>query len=86
MDTPLKLNNQDRLNIRNNEEIDDFIILQAINLLQKQYPTINTHPPSLVFSTGYSYCPSETVRITHTGAHHWVLLYPCIRKLQYTTA
>ena len=57
----LNLTNQDRLNIRNNEEIDDFIILQAINLLQKQYPTITTQAPSLAFSTGYSYCPSETV-------------------------
>ena len=70
----LNLTNQDRLNIRNKEEIDDFIILQAMNLLQKQYPTITTQPPSLAFSTGYSYCPSETVQITHTGAHHWVLL------------
>ena len=45
----LNLTNQDRLNIRNNEEIDDFIILQAMNLLQKQYPTITTQPPSLYF-------------------------------------
>ena len=45
-----------------------------MNLLQKQYPTITTQPPSLAFSTGCSYCPSETVQITHTGAHHWVLL------------
>ena len=43
----------------NNEEINDFIILQAMHLLQKQYPTITTQPSSLVFSTGYSYCPSE---------------------------
>ena len=70
----LNLTNQDRLNIRNNEEIDDFIILQAMNLLQKQYPTITTQPPSLAFSTGCSYCPSKTVQITHTEAHHWVLL------------
>ena len=66
----LNLTNQDRLNIQNNEEIDDFIILQAMNLLQKQYPTITTQPPSLAFSTGYSYCPSETVQITHTGSRH----------------
>ena len=66
----LNLTNQDRLNIRNN----DFIILQAMNLLQKQYPTITTQSPSLAFSTDYSYCLSETVQITHTGAHHWVLL------------
>ena len=70
----LNLTNQDRLKIRNNEEINDFIILQAMNLLQKQYSTITTQPPSLAFSTGYSYCPSETVQITHTGAHHWILL------------
>ena len=49
MNTRFKLTNQDRLNIRNNEEIDDFIILQAMNLLQKQYPTITTQPPSLYF-------------------------------------
>ena len=77
----LNLTNQDRLNIRNNEEIDDFIILQAMNLLQKQYPTITTQPPSLAFSTGYSYCPSETVQITHTGAHHWVLLSSMYSKI-----
>ena len=70
----LNLTNQGRLNIRNNEEIDDFIIPQAMNLLQKQYPTITTQPPSLAFSTGYSYCPSEAAEITHTGAPHWVLL------------
>ena len=77
----LNLTNQDRLNIRNNEEIGDFIILQAMNLLQKQYPTITTQPPSLAFSTGYSYCPSETVQITHTGAHHWVLLLSMYSKI-----
>ena len=66
----LNLTNQDRLNIRNNEETDDFIILQAMNLLQKQYPTITTQLPNLAFATGYSYCPSETIQITHTGAQH----------------
>ena len=81
MNTRFKLTNQDRLNIRNNEEIDDFIILQAMNLLQKQYPTITTQTPSLAFSTGYSYCPSETVQITHTGAHHWVLLSSMYSKI-----
>ena len=69
----LNLRNQDRLNIWNNEEIGDFIILQAMNLLQKQYPIITTQPPSFAFSTGYSYCPSETVQIAHTGAHHGFL-------------
>ena len=34
----LNLTNEDQLNIRNQEEIDDFIILQAMNLLQKQHP------------------------------------------------
>ena len=81
MNTRFKLTNQDRLNIRNNEEIDDFIILQAMNLLQKQYPTITTQTPSLAFSTGYSYCPSETVQITHTGEHHWVLLSSMYSKI-----
>ena len=79
--TDLNLTNQDRLNIRNNEEIDDFIILQGMNLLQKQYPTITTQPPSLEFSAGYSYCPSETVKITHTGVHHWVLLSSMYSKI-----
>ena len=70
----LNLTNEGRRYIRNNEEIDDFIIPQAMNLLQKQCPTITTQPPSLAFSTGYSYCPSEAAEITHTGAPHWVLL------------
>ena len=77
----LNLTNQDQLNIWNNEEIDDFIILQARNLLQKQCPTITTRPPGLAFSTGYSYCTSETVQITHTGAHHWVLLSSMYSKI-----
>ena len=73
--------NEDRLNIRNNEETDDFTILQAMNLLQKQYPTITTQPPSLAFSTGFSYFPSETVQITHTGAYHRVLLSSMYSKI-----
>ena len=77
----LNLTNQDRLNFKYNEEIDHFIILQAMNLFQKQYPTITTQPPSLAFSTGYSYCPSETVQITHTRAHHWVLLSSMYSKI-----
>ena len=39
----------------------------------KTVPYYHHSTPSLAFSTGYSYCPSETVQITHTGAHHWVL-------------
>ena len=77
----LNLTNLDRLNVRNNEEIDDFIIFQAISLLKKQYPTIITQAPSLAFSTGYSYWPSEAVQITHTGAHHWVLLSSMYSKV-----
>ena len=52
-----------------------------MNLFQKQYPTITTQPPSLAFSTGYSHCPSETVQITHTRAHHWVLLSSMYSKI-----
>ena len=77
----LNLTNQGRLNIQNNEEIDDFIILQAMNLLQKQYPSITTQPPSLTFSTEYSYCPSETVQIPRAGAHHLDLLLSMYSKI-----
>ena len=77
----LNLTNQARLNIQNNEEIDDFIILQAMNLLQKQYPSITTQPPSLTFSTEYSYCPSETVQIPRAGAHHLDLLLSMYSKI-----
>ena len=79
--TNLNLTNQHRLSIKNNDEIDDFIILQAMNLLRKQYPSITTQPPSLTFSTGYSYCPSETVQIIDTGPHQWVLLSSMYLKL-----
>ena len=48
----LNLINQDSLNIRNNEEIDDFIILQVINLLQKHYSTIATQ---CVYPSGNSF-------------------------------
>ena len=36
---------------------------------------------TIAFLTGYSYCPSETVQITHTGAHHWVLLSSMYSKI-----
>ena len=45
----LNLANQDLLNIWNNEETDDFIILQGIHFLQIQYPTITTQPQFLHF-------------------------------------
>ena len=78
----LNLTNQDRLNIRNNEQIDVFITLQAMNLEQTQYPTITTQSPSLAFSTGHSYCPSETLQMTLTGAHHWLLLSSMYSKIE----
>ena len=52
-----------------------------MNLLQKQYPTITTQPPSFAFSTGYCYCSSKTVQMTHPGAHHWVFLSPIDSKV-----
>ena len=52
-----------------------------MNLLQKQYPSITTQPISLAFSTGYNYCSSETVQITHTGAHYWVLISSMYSKI-----
>ena len=67
------LTNQDRLNIWNNEEINDFIILQTMNLLQKQYPTITTEPPSLHFQQVIATVPAK-LKITHTWMHHWTLL------------
>ena len=40
-----------------------------MNFLTKAVPsTITTPVPNLVFSTGYSYCPSEPVQITDTGS------------------
>ena len=68
------------MNIQNNEEIEDFIILQAMCLLQKQYPLIIPESLSLV-STGYSYCPSKTVQITHTGEHRRILLSSVYSKI-----
>lgn len=44
----LNLTNQDQLNIRIDEEIDIFISLQAINLLQQQYPNIRLELTQLV--------------------------------------
>ena len=52
-----------------------------MNLLQKQYPSITTQPPSLTFSTGYSYYPSETVQIIVTGPHQWVLISSMYLKI-----
>ena len=45
----LNLTNQDQLNIRIDEEIDIFISLQAINLLQQQYPNIRLELTQLVW-------------------------------------
>ena len=48
--------------------------LTILSFFRKGIYYKNTQLPSSTFSTGYSYCPSETVKITHTGVHHWVLL------------
>ena len=63
--TNLNLTNQDRLNVRYNEEINNFIILQAMNLLQKS-TLLSPLNPVVCILTGYSYCPSASVQITHT--------------------
>ena len=84
MDTRFK--NQGRLNIRNNEEIDDFIILQAMTLLQKQYPNFTTQNPSLAFSTVYSYCANHTYWSTSLGFTFIHVFKNCnIRQPKFTT-
>ena len=44
-----------------------------MSLLQKDYSII-VQPPSLMYASGFEYCPLETIQIVHNGAHHWLLL------------
>ena len=66
---------EDRKNLLDsNYDLDDFIINQASNMIVADFPMLIVQPPSLIRSSGYDYCPHETIQITHNGAHHWVLL------------
>ena len=70
----LSLTTKDRECISNNKELDDFIIFTALQLIQKKFPMIFIQPPATVNTTGFDYCPYETIQIIHTGSHHWILL------------
>ena len=70
----LRLTSEHRETISGNEELDDFIIFTALSLLQKEYPSIVVQPPALFRTTGYIYCPYETLQIAHNDANHWLLL------------
>ena len=61
----LNLRNQQKKDIQNNTDLCDAVILAAMNLLQQDYPHIVTQPPALVQCTGYTYCPADTIQITH---------------------
>ena len=67
----LNLTQVDRENISNKNDLDDYVILSTMNLLQIDYPTLIIQPPCLTKSSGYVYCPHETIQITHNGAPHW---------------
>ena len=59
----LNLTNEDQLNIRNQKEIDDFIILQAMNLLQKQHPiSLKCVKPPALFYKERKECISGKLR------------------------
>ena len=44
-----------------------------MTLLQKDYGVVS-QPPSLIYATGFKYCPLDTANVVHNGAHHWLLL------------
>ena len=69
----LNLRKKDRNDILNGEELNDLHVSTTMSLLQKDYPIV-VQPPSLIYATGFDYCPLETIQIVHNGAHHWLLL------------
>ena len=71
----LGLTTTDRNNLLDsNFDLDDFIINKAANMVVADYPFLIIQPPCFIHSSGYDYCPHETIQITHNGAHHWILL------------
>ena len=62
-------------------DLDDFLIYQASKLITSDFPYLIIQAPSLVQSSGYECCPVETIQITHTGAHHWILLSSLGREI-----
>ena len=71
----LGLTNEDKKNLLDSTyDLDDFVINQASKLLTAEFPYLIMQAPSLILSSGYECCPVETIQITHTGAHHWILL------------
>jgi len=48
--------------------------MSAMNLLKQDFPQIICQPPSLIQSTGFDYCPFETIQIVNNEANHWILL------------
>ena len=65
---------QDKSNIINGEELDNSIISTSMELIKKDFPQIIHQPPTLYHSTGFEYCPFETLQIVNNEAHHWVLI------------
>ena len=70
----LGLTMKDRQELVSNKDLDDFVIFTAMNMIVSDYPMLHVQAPSLIHSSGYEYCPFETIQITHTRAHHWVML------------
>ena len=62
-------------------DLDDFVIYQASKLITSDFPYLIIQAPSLVQSSGYECCPVETIQITHTGAHHWILFSSLGREI-----
>ena len=77
----LNLTKTDKECVENGEELDDFHIMTAMNLLKKDYPYIVCQPPRLLQSTGLDYYPFETVQIINNNANHWIFLTSLKEKI-----
>ena len=77
-----KLCMKDKNIITSGQNLDDFIILTAMNYLTTSHSTLLIQPPAIAMIPGYEYCPHETLQITHNGANLWVLLSSMEREVR----
>ena len=67
----LNLRKQQKEELSSNTDLCDIVISAAMNLIQQDYSHIITQPPTLAQCTGYTYCPAETIQITHNDGFYY---------------
>ena len=78
----LYLKKADRETILSHRELEDQHINAALGMLAQEYPIIVQPTTLMRTDAGFQYCPSETLQIIHTGAHHWILLSSLNQQVQ----